>query len=154
MLILDTCSLLSLLLHSVCFGQTPAGNDFEACCVEFDKNIIQPFQDFVRICFSTSVHVPRLKLDIDWRRTDGEDTAALALPTSMTIDDDTPVHRVAVLDSVEEPENAKTSKPKKSKKSKASKKKIVQNTTVQDAVLPASPVPVLDESENMATDKR
>ena len=154
MLILDTCSLLSLLLHSVCFGQTPAGNDFEACCVEFDKNIIQPFQDFVRICFSTSVHFARLKLDIDWRRTDGEDTAALALPTSTAIDNDTPVHRVAVLDSVEEPENAKTSKPKKSKKSK-SKKKIVPNTTAAaDSVLSASPVPVPDENENMAMDER
>ncbi|KAJ6479853.1 hypothetical protein C8R45DRAFT_1216293 [Mycena sanguinolenta] len=124
-----------LTLKVVCFGQTPAGNDFEACCVEFDKNIIQPFQDFLRICFN------------------GEDTAALALPTTTAIDDDTPVHRVAVLDSVEEPENAKTSKRKKSKKSKASKKKIVPNTTAEDSVLSASPVPVPDENENMAMDE-
>ena len=78
----------------------------------------------------------------------------MALPTSTAIVDDTPVHRVAVLDSVEEPENAKTSKPKKSKKSK-SKKKIVPNTTAAaDSVLSASPVPVPDENENMAMDER
>ncbi|KAJ6566707.1 hypothetical protein B0H19DRAFT_1066991 [Mycena capillaripes] len=35
-----------------CFGKTPAGNDFEESCVDFDKNIAEPFEAFLRSSFS------------------------------------------------------------------------------------------------------
>jgi hypothetical protein len=37
---------------SVCFGETPGGNDFEKLCVDFDQHITQAFQAFLRLCFS------------------------------------------------------------------------------------------------------
>ncbi|KAJ7886566.1 hypothetical protein B0H14DRAFT_3431143 [Mycena olivaceomarginata] len=101
----------------ICFGQTPAGNDFEACCVDFDKNLIQPFQDFLRICFGN------------------EDTASLALPQTMSAPtmDDTPVHRIATTEPVAEPENAKKSKPKQKKKQKKQKQTEGHAHPVDDA---------------------
>ncbi|KAK6969033.1 hypothetical protein R3P38DRAFT_3337293 [Favolaschia claudopus] len=41
-----------LTLKIFCFGETDEGNDFEACYVDFNKNIVQAFQDFLRLCFS------------------------------------------------------------------------------------------------------
>ncbi|KAJ6453189.1 hypothetical protein C8R45DRAFT_1112693 [Mycena sanguinolenta] len=104
-----------LTLKVICFGETPGGNDFEACCVDFDKHLIQPFQDYLRLCFND------------------EDTSALALPTaSETADDDTsPVYRIATAEPVEEPEKVKKSKSKKSKaKSKRLKTKAPKDTDV------------------------
>ncbi|KAF7358321.1 hypothetical protein MVEN_00881600 [Mycena venus] len=104
-----------LTLKVICFGQTPAGNDFEACCVDFDKNIIQAFQEFLRLCYS------------------GQDTAALALPTTPeALTDDIPVHRVAITEPASEPENAKKSKAKSKSKSKPkqSKKKQPKSGTI------------------------
>ncbi|KAJ6503658.1 hypothetical protein C8R45DRAFT_1091437 [Mycena sanguinolenta] len=99
-----------LTLKIVCFGETPSGNDFEACCVDFDKNITQPFQDFLRICFG--------------------DTAEWALPmTTEVATDDTPVHRIVATHPVAEPEIAQ--KPKKKSKSKSSKSKSKSKKDVE-----------------------
>ncbi|KAJ6512091.1 hypothetical protein C8R47DRAFT_1207442 [Mycena vitilis] len=35
-------------LKIVCCGETPAGNDFEASCVNFDGNVLEPFEGFLR----------------------------------------------------------------------------------------------------------
>ncbi|KAJ6486557.1 hypothetical protein C8R47DRAFT_1216657 [Mycena vitilis] len=35
-------------LKIVCCGETPAGNDFEDCCVNFDGNVLEPFEGFLR----------------------------------------------------------------------------------------------------------
>ncbi|KAJ6471704.1 hypothetical protein DFH09DRAFT_1476105 [Mycena vulgaris] len=39
-------------LKIICFGDTPAGNDFEDSCVDFDKNVIETFEAFARSCFT------------------------------------------------------------------------------------------------------
>ncbi|KAJ7480487.1 hypothetical protein B0H11DRAFT_2280527 [Mycena galericulata] len=36
----------------ICFGETPAGNDFEDSCVDFDKNVVEAFEAFLRNCYS------------------------------------------------------------------------------------------------------
>ncbi|KAK7046253.1 hypothetical protein R3P38DRAFT_3420860 [Favolaschia claudopus] len=38
-----------------CSGETPNGNDFERFCPNFTENIVQPFQDFTRVCFPPAV---------------------------------------------------------------------------------------------------
>ncbi|KAJ7442103.1 hypothetical protein B0H11DRAFT_2204602 [Mycena galericulata] len=39
-------------MHTICFGETPAGNDFEDSCVDFDKNVVEAFEAFLRNCYS------------------------------------------------------------------------------------------------------
>lgn len=39
---------------SICFGETPAGNDFEQSCINFDTNVVEPFEAFLRNVFSES----------------------------------------------------------------------------------------------------
>ncbi|KAJ6447347.1 hypothetical protein C8R47DRAFT_1231473 [Mycena vitilis] len=39
-------------LKIVCCGETPAGNDFEASCVNFDGNVLEPFEGFLRQTFT------------------------------------------------------------------------------------------------------
>ncbi|KAJ6458297.1 hypothetical protein C8R45DRAFT_1221666 [Mycena sanguinolenta] len=107
-----------LTLKIVCFGKTPSGNDFEACCMDFDKNITQPFQDFLTICFGET------------------DTADWALPTTPEVAmDHAPVRRIVVTHPVAEPEIAK--KPKKSK-SKSKSKKSKKDVNVEGTVSPPS----------------
>ncbi|KAJ6451805.1 hypothetical protein C8R45DRAFT_1223757 [Mycena sanguinolenta] len=107
-----------LTLKIVCFGETPSGNDFEACCMDFDKNITQPFQDFLTICFGET------------------DTADWALPTTPEVAmDHAPVRRIVVTHPVAEPEIAK--KPKKSK-SKSKSKKSKKDVNVEGTVSPPS----------------
>lgn len=43
-----------LLVHSICHGTTPAGNDFEDSCVDFDKNVVEAFEGFLQQVFSES----------------------------------------------------------------------------------------------------
>ncbi|KAJ7692013.1 hypothetical protein B0H16DRAFT_1486581 [Mycena metata] len=35
-----------LTLKIICFGETPAGNDFEETCVNFNENVVEPFEGF------------------------------------------------------------------------------------------------------------
>jgi hypothetical protein len=44
--------ILSFLVTSICHGTTPAGNDFEDSCVDFDKNVIEAFEGFLQQVFS------------------------------------------------------------------------------------------------------
>ncbi|KAJ6511045.1 hypothetical protein C8R45DRAFT_1162473 [Mycena sanguinolenta] len=122
-----------LTLKVICFGQTPSGNDFEACCVNFDQNIIQPFQDFLRICFGS------------------KDTAYFALPvTAKPSTADTPVHRIAISPPDAEPEIAKKSKSKKKKKQQKKNKNADADATVKPLtpIQPSPPAaPVFDDSE-------
>ncbi|KAJ7347693.1 hypothetical protein DFH08DRAFT_960128 [Mycena albidolilacea] len=38
-----------LTLKVLCFNQTPGGNDFEESCIEFENDILKPFQDFLHL---------------------------------------------------------------------------------------------------------
>ncbi|KAJ7705758.1 hypothetical protein B0H16DRAFT_1747117 [Mycena metata] len=40
--------------QDICFGQTPAGNDFEETCVDFEENVAEPFEEFVRFCYTAA----------------------------------------------------------------------------------------------------
>ncbi|KAJ6573740.1 hypothetical protein B0H10DRAFT_2347174 [Mycena sp. CBHHK59/15] len=40
-----------LTMKVVCFGQTPAGHDFEDCCVDFNENVSKAFQEFLKIVY-------------------------------------------------------------------------------------------------------
>ncbi|KAJ7866846.1 hypothetical protein B0H14DRAFT_2573269 [Mycena olivaceomarginata] len=83
-----------LTLKVLCFNQTPGGNDFEECCVDFDANVLQPFQDFLRLCYSLA------------------DRQACALPhRAPVVSDEPPVQRVL-------PPEPPAPEPVKAKKSK------------------------------------
>ncbi|KAJ7721145.1 hypothetical protein B0H16DRAFT_1738469 [Mycena metata] len=43
-----------LTLKIICFGQTPVGNDFEDTCVDFNENVVEPFEGFVRMCYTAA----------------------------------------------------------------------------------------------------
>ncbi|KAJ6448079.1 hypothetical protein C8R45DRAFT_948206 [Mycena sanguinolenta] len=104
-----------LTLKIVSFGETSSGNDFEACCVDFDKNVIQPFQDYLRLCFSK------------------QDSADWALPSTPAMSsDDRPVERViAPPVASEKPVAAKKAKSKKSKGRTKSKKNVDKETELE-----------------------
>ncbi|KAF7346847.1 hypothetical protein MSAN_01823900 [Mycena sanguinolenta] len=100
--------LINFLFEIVCFGETPSGNDFEACCLDFDKNVIQPFQDYLRLCFTN------------------QDSADWALPSTPSMpSDERPVERVTVPSVAPPVAPVKPAAPTKakSKKSKAKSKK-------------------------------
>ncbi|KAJ7067683.1 hypothetical protein B0H15DRAFT_958209 [Mycena belliarum] len=44
-----------LTVKIICSGQTPAGNDFEDVCVDFDQNVFQPFEAFLRTVFTAEM---------------------------------------------------------------------------------------------------
>jgi hypothetical protein len=48
----DDCVCLSTRLASIYHGTTPAGNDFEDSCVNFDKNVVEAFEVFLQQVFS------------------------------------------------------------------------------------------------------
>ncbi|KAJ7839388.1 hypothetical protein B0H14DRAFT_3698159 [Mycena olivaceomarginata] len=78
-------------------GRLLAGNDFEECCVDFDANVLQPFQDFLRLCYSLA------------------DRQACALPhRAPVVSDEPPMQRVLPPEPpAPEPVKAKKSKKKK-----------------------------------------
>ncbi|KAJ6450301.1 hypothetical protein C8R45DRAFT_1128120 [Mycena sanguinolenta] len=124
-----------LTLKIVSFGETSSGNDFEVCCVDFDKNVIQPFQDYLRLCFSK------------------QDSADWALPSTPAMSsDDRPVERViAPPVASEKPVAAKKAKSKKSKGRTKSKKNVDKETELEvnnsdaEVLLDDSPLDDIDQ---------
>ncbi|KAK7028746.1 hypothetical protein R3P38DRAFT_3394725 [Favolaschia claudopus] len=120
-----------LTLKVICFGETPEGNDFEACYPEFNANVLQAFQDFIRLCFSE------------------DDCSSAAMPTTLpSVSDGRVVHRVNPETTEEEPTPAPAKKKSKSKskskstvsKSKSKPKKSAPNAPIaQDDTNSASP---------------
>ncbi|KAJ6578436.1 hypothetical protein B0H19DRAFT_1253675 [Mycena capillaripes] len=107
-----------LTLKVICFGETPAGNDFEASCVDFDKNILEAFQAFLRVCYSVQSR---------------KECALPSRPEATA--DEAPAERISII--LPAPEAEKPKKPKnKKKKAKAKAKK--STALVEDSV-PASP---------------
>ncbi|KAK7022548.1 hypothetical protein R3P38DRAFT_2780549 [Favolaschia claudopus] len=122
-----------LSLKIFCFGETDEGHDFEACYSDFHKNIIQAFQEFLRLCFSE------------------QDCAAWAAPTAASsVSDGRTVERVAPEvpeETVSATATKKKTKSKSTKKSKSKPKKTTSSTDVDaTAVVPTSddvPTPAL-----------
>ncbi|KAJ7130010.1 hypothetical protein C8R43DRAFT_957220 [Mycena crocata] len=110
-----------LALKIICFGETPSGNDFEDVCVDFDKNIIEKFEAFLRTAITP------------------EQRAAAAF----TVREDGPTEpRVAreqaPLPAVPQPAKAATSKPKPKRMTKSKK----SQTPAAAPTPPTLPVPV------------
>ncbi|KAJ7145478.1 hypothetical protein C8R46DRAFT_1232033 [Mycena filopes] len=49
----------------ICFGETPAGHDFEQSCVNFDENVAVPFEQFAQMCFTAEQCNSRAFLTVD-----------------------------------------------------------------------------------------
>ncbi|KAF8162254.1 hypothetical protein K438DRAFT_1775960 [Mycena galopus ATCC 62051] len=113
-----------LTLKIVCFSETAAGNDFEACCVDFNAKIIQPFQDFLRLCFSN------------------RDSTTWVLPATLDmVADDRPIEHLITPPTPPATKKLKPSKKSgsKSKKSKSkSKQKASAIVEKAGSTLPAS----------------
>ncbi|KAJ7088341.1 hypothetical protein C8R44DRAFT_892869 [Mycena epipterygia] len=78
----------------VCFGETPAGNDFEDSCADFDKNVTEPSEEFLSTVFTAQeqrarAYPSRPEPEADprsaSRRSDGDaDEAVPAAPPKKT----------------------------------------------------------------------
>ncbi|KAJ6608770.1 hypothetical protein B0H10DRAFT_2438851 [Mycena sp. CBHHK59/15] len=108
-----------LTMKVVCFGQTPAGHDFEDCCVDFNENVSKAFQEFLKIVYSE------------------QDCRACALPAGSTDSDERQAQRILPPAPGPDSDNVKKSKSKsKSKKSPA----IAEDSEERDSISsPSSP---------------
>ncbi|KAJ7834044.1 hypothetical protein B0H14DRAFT_3462309 [Mycena olivaceomarginata] len=121
-----------LTMKIVCFGESPQGNDFEHCCIDFKKNITQPFQDFLRLVFST------------------QDCTTAALPKINMVFDERPVDCVVVSVSAPAETVIKPSKKAKSKSKSKSKSKNKSPATVEEPspTTPPADSDVMDKMED------
>ncbi|KAJ7225246.1 hypothetical protein B0H12DRAFT_1240680 [Mycena haematopus] len=118
-----------LTLKVICFGQSPAGNDFEESCIDFDQNVVKPFQDFLRLSYSAA------------------DRQACALPArpSAVSGDETPAERIPTTASPA-PEAEKPKKKKKSKKKSAATIPASTRSPPDPAALASVPAAASSES--------
>ncbi|KAJ6449956.1 hypothetical protein C8R45DRAFT_947073 [Mycena sanguinolenta] len=117
-----------LTMKIVCFGETPSGNDFEACCVDFDKNVTQPFQEYLRLCFSK------------------KDSAEWALPSTASMaTDQRPVERVTAPPVAPEKPVTAAKKEKSKKKSKTKSKKSDVNKDTEPVANPSDTEVPMDD---------
>ncbi|KAJ7118296.1 hypothetical protein C8R44DRAFT_878904 [Mycena epipterygia] len=115
----------------LCFGETPAGHDFEESCVDFDKGVWDPFEDFLRASFTY------------------QERAERALPVRGASSGDAPLHRDIPA------ENAAPPKKKHSKKKKKQAQPAVAAGWRPDAAPATAPVvatvPALSTAPVLAT---
>ncbi|KAJ7450107.1 hypothetical protein FB451DRAFT_1566645 [Mycena latifolia] len=100
----------------ICSGETAAGNDFEDVCVDFDKNVTQPFEAYLRAVFTA------------------QECKARAMPTRS--EPAAPEGRIARDDAPAAALPTKSKKPKrmsKAKKDKARKTKMDETIDELDA---------------------
>ncbi|KAJ6478445.1 hypothetical protein DFH09DRAFT_1341871 [Mycena vulgaris] len=116
-------------LKLICFGETPAGNDFEDACVDFDKNVIETFEAFARSCFTLEErHVLAFPARAEAHAAEGR------LPRNIPI--------------AEAPSQVKAPKPKRMTKKK--KSPTVVPAASDDAAIPASHTPISDANSSPA----
>ncbi|KAJ7124043.1 hypothetical protein C8R43DRAFT_1135630 [Mycena crocata] len=105
----------------ICFGQTPAGNDFEQACPDFDRNIEQTFESWLRAVFSQ------------------QQRAACALPVSAPPPSEQRLPRLHEPDVAVAP--AGTKKPKRvAKKKSPAIDSQASNAMTVDPSVPSDPV--------------
>ncbi|KAJ7710145.1 hypothetical protein B0H16DRAFT_1745735 [Mycena metata] len=104
-----------LSLKIVCFGENSAGADFEQSCFNFDENVVEPFEAFVRMCYTAAECKAR---------------ALPQAPPTTTITTDFPPRVPRVMPA---PPAAPPSLPKTKKKSKKSKKSTGAETLTAPA---------------------
>ncbi|KAJ7114637.1 hypothetical protein C8R43DRAFT_1138296 [Mycena crocata] len=100
----------------VCFGRTPAGNDFEQACPDFETNIEQTFETWLRAIFSP------------------EQRAACALPVSAPLPSEARLPRLQGSDATTAP--SKPKKPKRMVKKSKSKSKSPASDSQASAPTP------------------
>ncbi|KAJ7480906.1 hypothetical protein FB451DRAFT_1556369 [Mycena latifolia] len=112
-----------LSMKIICFGQTPAGNDFEDSCVDFDRNLTEPFAGFLGACYTAQQRAER------------------ALPARPTAADGPGATRTDAREGT-----AKTTKSKKKKTSKGAAVATAATSpttpTTPDASTPTNPPPI------------
>ncbi|KAK6980879.1 hypothetical protein R3P38DRAFT_2808666 [Favolaschia claudopus] len=112
-----------------CAGETPNGNDFERFCPNFTENIVQPFQDFTRVCFPPTVR------------------HAFAIPAvpPPTLTDDAPVERLyppaAAAEEVDPSRKSKRKSKKKKTKSSAVVEEHAEAQVSGTEMVPAATLP-------------
>ncbi|KAJ7089383.1 hypothetical protein C8R44DRAFT_751398 [Mycena epipterygia] len=111
----------------LCFGETPAGHDFEESCVDFDKSVWDPFEDFLRASFTS------------------QERAERALPVRGVSSGEPSLHRDISAETAPPP------KKKRSKKKKKIAKPAVSAGWRPDALLTPPPGPVLSAAPVLAT---
>ncbi|KAJ6538211.1 hypothetical protein DFH09DRAFT_1324077 [Mycena vulgaris] len=116
-------------LKLICFGETPAGNDFEDACVDFDKNVIETFEAFARSCFT-----------LEERQARAFPARAEAPAAEGRLPRDIPI--------VEAPSQVKAPKPKRMTKKK--KSPTVVPAASDDAAIPAAHTPISDANSSPA----
>ncbi|KAJ7775940.1 hypothetical protein DFH07DRAFT_951846 [Mycena maculata] len=119
-----------LALKIVCLGETRAGNTYEDVCVDFDKNVTQTFEAFLRQCFTA------------------EQCRSCAMPSPLPPSEPPP--RIP-----REPAPPAPEAPAKAKKTKQKKKKMPSAVIVQDedvaGVSPGSETPEAGSPESGVT---
>ncbi|KAJ7899112.1 hypothetical protein B0H14DRAFT_3124168 [Mycena olivaceomarginata] len=114
-----------LTLKVIAFGRTAGGNDFEDCCIDFDHNVLAPFQDFLRLCYSAQ----------------DRQVCAFVGQTTTISDDESPAERVfPPAPPAQDAENPN----KKKSKTKKSKSKSKATAADPEAASPTPSPPVLD----------
>ncbi|KAJ6452167.1 hypothetical protein C8R47DRAFT_1083816 [Mycena vitilis] len=118
-----------LSLKIISCGQTPAGNDFEDACINFDKNVVESFEGFMRLVYTA------------------EQRKACALPTASTAEDAPRAPRVVPVPAphAAAPAKTKTKHPKKAK-NPPKKKKSASAARPAAPAAPSTPAPAQDES--------
>ncbi|KAJ7702495.1 hypothetical protein B0H16DRAFT_1483190 [Mycena metata] len=102
-------------------GETPSGNNFEQCCVNFEDDVVKPFEGFVQMCFSLK------------NPSAAQQCASRSMPTDTATTDVPRLPRVPAPPVAAPP--AKKSKKRKSKKLPA----VVEETSESPEETPESP---------------
>ncbi|KAJ7733914.1 hypothetical protein B0H16DRAFT_1732010 [Mycena metata] len=121
--------------HSVCFGENSAGADFEQSCLNFDEDVVEPFEAFVRMCYTAAECKARALPQV--------------LPSTTTTEPPPRVLRVVPAPiAVADPSSKTKKKSKKNKKSTEAKKSTATAATTisVSTVVPAPPTTTLDAS--------
>ncbi|KAJ6527600.1 hypothetical protein DFH09DRAFT_1328072 [Mycena vulgaris] len=116
-------------LKLICFGETPAGNNFEDAYVDFDKNVIEMFEVFARSCFT-----------LEERQVRAFPARAKAPAAEGRLPHDIPI--------AEAPSQVKAPKPKRMTKKK--KSPTVVPAASDNAAIPASNTPISDANSSPA----
>ncbi|KAJ6453902.1 hypothetical protein C8R45DRAFT_1112167 [Mycena sanguinolenta] len=122
-----------LSMKIVCHGTTPAGNDFEDSCIDFEKNVIEPFEGFLQ-----QVYTP-------------EQCSAVALDARTPEANDPSRPAIVIAAPAPAPVVAKKSASKRPKKGPVVNAAGATSTQSSTTATASSPVPIMSVQEHRST---
>ncbi|KAJ7024940.1 hypothetical protein C8F04DRAFT_1191985 [Mycena alexandri] len=133
-----------LSLKIICFGESPAGNDFEDSCADFEENVVEPFELFLRTCFTAEQRLARALP----REVEVHQPPSSNVRVSCTTDGDT-----AALQEAAKPAAKPKAKPKAKKVKTAKSAPIAPPLSLPIPIPPSGPAPVTptDDTTNLAS---